>query len=415
MSPGSTSETAPQPPFCPEEGRFTLSGTESDLGVELAGITSAVPSTRATAAVLHIPSLDGMRAIAVMFVFVGHAQLIPFPGNFGVTLFFFLSGYLITTLMRAEIADTGTVSLRQFYLRRTLRILPPFYLVLWTTALLVNAGVFVGDAFPFPVFMQSMHLSNYQIAINGYEGYPLGTFAYWSLAVEEHFYLGFPLVYLWMRRQTFEPRKQALILAGVCAVVLAWRCLLIFGFGASHDRVYVSTDTRIDSILFGCILAIYGNPVLEGNRLTSPRVAWVLCPLAAAVLLATFVIPGDAFRETIRYTLQGLAIYPLFAVAIRYWQWGPFRLLNLAPVTFLGALSYSLYLSHEIVIYNLYPHLPLPGVLRAIVALGLSVGVATTIYYLVERPLARVRRRFSHRAHGSTDNVAPSSQTAIST
>src|SRR5438132_14220471 len=79
----------------------------------------------------YLPSLDGIRAAAVILVFVAHAGLKErIPGNFGVTVFFFLSGYLITTLLRIEHERTGGISLKMFYLRRTLRIFPPFYLVL---------------------------------------------------------------------------------------------------------------------------------------------------------------------------------------------------------------------------------------------------------------------------------------------
>ncbi len=350
----------------------------------------------------YIPSLDGMRAVAFFIVFLAHARLgSPFPGNFGVTLFFFLSGYLITTLMRIEFAETGRVDLVQFYLRRSLRILPPFYLVLLTTAALVNAGVFVGDAFLTPVLMQAIHLSNYQLIWNGYLGYPLGTYAYWSLAVEEHFYVVFPWVYVLLRRGGIEPRTQALVLAAICAIALVWRGVLVFAMDVSIDRTYIATDTRIDSILFGCILAIYGNPVLERNRLATPQYARILCPIAALVLFATFVIPGTAFRETARYTIQGMAIFPLFVAAVRSPDWGIFRVLNLAPVRFLGGLSFSLYLLHEVAIYNVYDRFGVPRAVEAGLALALSLVVAIAIHYGVERPLVRVRRRLSYRTRST--------------
>lgn len=343
-----------------------------------------------------------MRAVAFFIVFLAHARLgSPFPGNFGVTLFFFLSGYLITTLMRIEFAETGRVDLVQFYLRRSLRILPPFYLVLLTTAALVNAGVFVGDAFLTPVLMQAIHLSNYQLIWNGYLGYPLGTYAYWSLAVEEHFYVVFPWVYVLLRRGGIEPRTQALVLAAICAIALVWRGVLVFAMDVSIDRTYIATDTRIDSILFGCILAIYGNPVLERNRLATPQYARILCPIAALVLFATFVIPGTAFRETARYTIQGMAIFPLFVAAVRSPDWGIFRVLNLAPVRFLGGLSFSLYLLHEVAIYNVYDRFGVPRAVEAGLALALSLVVAIAIHYGVERPLVRVRRRLSYRTRST--------------
>src|SRR5512138_1611953 len=91
----------------------------------------------------HIPSLDGIRGIAALMVFLSHGAFPNLiPGGFGVTIFFFLSGHLITTLLRREYAATGSISLRNFYLRRVYRILPPMYLVLTAAVLLEVAGFF---------------------------------------------------------------------------------------------------------------------------------------------------------------------------------------------------------------------------------------------------------------------------------
>src|SRR5271163_2884515 len=104
---------------------------------------AAVPTAAAKTAraPFHIPSLDGLRAVSFLIVFLAHAGVEGFPGGFGVTVFFFLSGYLITTLMRMEADASGKVSLKHFYLRRALRILPPFYVVLVAATLLAAAGV----------------------------------------------------------------------------------------------------------------------------------------------------------------------------------------------------------------------------------------------------------------------------------
>src|SRR5947209_14639069 len=100
----------------------------------------------ARASSFSIPSLDGIRACAMLLVFAAHAGLNErVPGNFGVTVFFFLSGYLITTLMRVEFGRTGTISLRAFYLRRVLRIFPPMYLVLAGASLLTVTGLLEGS------------------------------------------------------------------------------------------------------------------------------------------------------------------------------------------------------------------------------------------------------------------------------
>ena len=211
-----------------------------------------------------------------MVVFLGHAGLGAIvPGYFGLTLFFFLSGYLITTLMRIEFDRTGTVRLRQFYLRRVLRIFPPFYLVLAIAWLLTTLGIF---AEPRPtvqgMLSQALHFTNYYIVAHGWwEGLASGTWVYWSLAVEEHFYLFFPLLYLLLRRRFSTGRQQMFALLTICALVLVWRFVLVFALDAPKDRTYVATDTRIDSILFGCILAVWSNPFLDSATIDGRRLA----------------------------------------------------------------------------------------------------------------------------------------------
>ncbi|HET9958311.1 MAG TPA: acyltransferase, partial [Polyangiaceae bacterium] len=196
-------------------------------------------------AALHIPSLDGIRAFSFLIVFLSHAGLSGIvPGHFGLTLFFFLSGYLITTLMRVEFDTTSNVSFKQFYLRRVLRILPPFYLVLIAATLLSLSGFLGGEVTWRGFGFQAAHLTNYYIIGHGWwTGLAPGTWVYWSLAVEEHFYFVFPLLYLWLRRKGLSGRGQALTLLSICALLLIWRIVLVYGLDAPKDRTYVATDT----------------------------------------------------------------------------------------------------------------------------------------------------------------------------
>jgi peptidoglycan/LPS O-acetylase OafA/YrhL len=341
---------------------------------------------------VHLPSLDGIRAVSFLLVFAAHAGLEKVvPGGFGVTVFFFLSGYLITTLLRIEHDACGTVSLKRFYLRRALRILPPFYLVLGLATLAASLGLLAGGASARAVLAQTLHLANYWIALHGYAGQPSGTGVYWSLAVEEHFYVVFPCLYLVLRRVVRDGRKEARVLWTIAALVLAWRCVLVFGLSASEDRTYVASDTRVDSILFGCALALSGNPALDApSRISEALWKWLLLPAGLGALLATFVWRSPGFRETFRYSLQGVALIPVFVVAVRYPTWGPCRALNLRVMRFLGVLSYPLYLVHHV----LLAALPVTsGWVRAPLALALSIGVAWLIHELVEKPCARVRKR----------------------
>jgi peptidoglycan/LPS O-acetylase OafA/YrhL len=346
----------------------------------------------------YIPSLDGIRALSFLIVFLAHAGLERWiPGYFGLTVFFFLSGYLITTLLRIEFEQTGTINLRQFYLRRALRIFPPFYLVLVGASALTLIGALEGTLQPRAVMLQLLHWSNYEIIRYGWwEGRAPGTWVYWSLAVEEHFYVAFPLVYLHLRHRLPSARQQVLVLSAICAAVLVWRCMLVFGFDAPKDRLYVATDTRIDSILFGCIFAIYGNPALDDRTRDGGRwlsVSWVL--LGVVLLLVSLVVRVPQFDQTLRYTLQGIALVPLFTIAIRYHDRGIVRLLNARWLKRIGVLSYGLYLVHTSVIYGVQQWTDWHPAIQGVLAFGLSFLLASTIYHIVEQPSARLRKRLA--------------------
>lgn len=362
-----------------------------------------------------IPSLDGLRAVSILIVFLSHAGLHKYvPGLFGVTVFFFLSGYLITTLLRLECEQTGGVSLGDFYWRRMLRIFPPFYIALGGIVVLAVTGVLSGVVDWTTIAAQAAHVANYQEILRGGAQLP-GTEVLWSLAVEEHFYLVFPFLYLGLRRWVPSARNQFLILAGLAAAVLAWRVLLVLGLHAipldpnvsHHPRTCHATDTRLDSLLFGCMLAVYGNPALDPTR--TARRAWIFVglPLALLALAVSFAIRGPAFRETLRYTLQGVALFPMFIASIRYADAPIFRPLNWGWVRFLGVLSYPLYLTHSTVIALVQQGYPTAAgvsgsartqhlLVQGVIALVASLVLAALVHYAVEKPVARLRKRLSH-------------------
>jgi peptidoglycan/LPS O-acetylase OafA/YrhL len=350
-----------------------------------------------------IPSLDGLRAVAVLTVLTAHvlehAEVTNvFPGSFGVTIFFFLSGYLITTLMRLEHEQTGKVSFRQFYLRRALRILPPFYLVLCLATLATALGWLPNTLDPRAVLAQALHLTNYYIVDHGWwYGIAPGTFIFWSLAVEEHFYLVFPWLFA-LLLQLKTRKQQAWTLLALAFAALLWRCVLVFAFGATKNRIYPATDTRFDSLLFGCALALWGNPALDPTRLSARTWQRVLLPLALAGLAVSFVLRAPWFLETFRYSLQGLCLFPVYVVAVRYPAWGAMRALNAPFMKWLGRISYSLYLVHPILLEALTNHLTLPAPVLFVAGYGLCIGVAALLYESVERPLGRLRQRFERGA-----------------
>jgi peptidoglycan/LPS O-acetylase OafA/YrhL len=190
-------------------------------------------------------------------------------------------------------------------------------------------------------------------------------------------------------------RGQHAVLFGVCALVLLWRCALVFSFGIIGDRTYIASDTRFDSMLFGCALAVWYNPALD---LQPRKPSWLALGGAAAgglLLLTSFVVRDPAFRESARYTLQGLGLYPLFFLAISQPALLPMRVLNLRLVRFLGTLSYSLYLLHQVMIHLVWGAVTAPNALRAAIALALSLVISLALWRFIEKPCARLRSRLS--------------------
>lgn len=343
----------------------------------------------------HIPALDGIRAVSIAIVFIAHAGLGSIiPGGFGVTVFFFLSGFLISTLLRKEFAKQQSISFKNFYIRRALRIFPPFYSALAFAVLILMAGLLPGKVAWSGVGLLAGHLGNYAQVYWGEAALPPGTAVYWSLAVEEHYYLTFPFVaLLLLKRNSKATTIVTLTLIGVA--ILLWRIYLV-NQGAPEVRTYLATDTRVDSILWGCLLAMTLNPVMDKPLATSTAVEVLVLLLSLGVLLFCFVYREGAFRETYRYTLQGIALLPVFYLAVLRSHWPVFRWLDWRPIRYIGTLSYTLYLVHLVVLYSLEYCLPqIPAVVRGIVGAALSTGIAAFSYHYMERPLARLRKKYS--------------------
>ncbi|MFB8793858.1 MAG: acyltransferase [Microcoleus sp.] len=345
----------------------------------------------------YIPSLDGMRTIAFMIVFLSHAGLGNIvPGGFGVTIFFFLSGYLITTLLRSEYEQHKMINFKHFYLRRILRIWPGFYLILLLGTSLTLLGVLEGQI-KLPAFLsQLLHYYNYYSTFFENDGVTIGSGVYWSLAVEEHFYCVFPFFYIALLKMRVSPQRQMLIFWGLCLAVLIWRCVLVFGMGATESRIFHLSDTRIDGILFGCALAVNGNPVLDVQHGSDRLWKYFLLPAGITLILFSFLFRSAQFQDTFRYTVQGIALYSVFIAAIRFPDWGLFQVLNWSWMRFIGLLSYSLYLVHDTVIQAVHLYLPqMPTALQLAISLLISFILAYAIYRYIELPCGQLRKQLS--------------------
>jgi len=341
----------------------------------------------------HLPMLDGFRAFAILIVMLSHAGLGKIvPGGFGVTIFFFLSGYLITSLLRIEAATNGRVDLYEFYLKRSLRIFPPLYLTLLLLVMLWLMGWLPGHVEGRAIAFDMLFLSNYAHLFGAGEGLPVPL---WSLNVEEHFYIIFSTLFASVMVR-LEPRRAAFWCAIICGVVLLVRIGNVIVLD-SYYRNYYWTHTRIDSILFGCCLALWNNPIAD-------REPWrpnsLHLGLAMLVLILCFVVRDPIFRETLRYTLQGAALFVVFSFALQNDGWIA-RTLSSTPLRIVGLLSYTLYLIHVPVISFIEHYLTdLKNYIQFFLIFVISFIYAGLMYIVVERPAARYRRTLSQVRRG---------------
>lgn len=343
----------------------------------------------------HIPSLDGWRAVAILIVLTSHLGLGHIaPGGLGVTIFFFLSGYLITTLLIQEHGRTGSISISNFYIRRALRLMPPLVTTLALIYSLTATGITQGNVSLAGFTAQLLYFANYYyLFFDAGNTTPAGTGIFWSLAVEEHFYLVFPFLFsVLFRRSNGRTLMYALI--AVCAITLAWRCALVGIWDSPASRTYYATDTRIDSIVFGCLLALGKNPRLESVTSTSLRMRdYLLIAAASTALVTTLLVRNPAFRETLRYTVQGIALTPLFFYSMRFDNHWLFKVLNSKLMQKIGMHSYSIYLIHYIVIENMHA-LKFTGIFN-LPMIGAIIGsYAFFVGKYIDKPCLRWRKEF---------------------
>jgi peptidoglycan/LPS O-acetylase OafA/YrhL len=316
----------------------------------------------------RIPSLDGLRAISITLVLLGHLVKwkhvsLTFAGAYGalgVHIFFVLSGFLITKLLLREHDRTETISLRDFYIRRAYRIFPAAMVYLLVVAIFYWQQLRWYDLVAATLYVANMHITR-----------PWMMGHLWSLSIEEQFYLLWPLALkTWFRHRT------AMLLG-----VMVFTPVFMTALYAVHARggIMGSLPVYADELAIGCLLAIFASRI--------PRIPWYV---ALVMACAMFLIPLYPANTPVRTLFLLFVLKPLMHVSIAgvvlHVIQVPYRFLNWAPVAWLGKISYSLYLWQEVFCSN--PSLKLGYTLAL-----LAIAAACLSYYCVEQPMLRLREK----------------------
>jgi peptidoglycan/LPS O-acetylase OafA/YrhL len=323
----------------------------------------------------RIPSLDGLRAISVSLVLIGHLahsgltpKFLQIQAVSGVRMFFVISGYLITTILLKEHTRTATLNLGEFYIRRAYRILPAAcvfmlfaFLAYWHDLTWINIGAML------------LYLVNFDWTR------PWMVSHLWSLSVEEQFY------FLWpgALRKFYRYRTGVLLAVVLIAPIYTAICYRLkipnAGFG--------TFPAVADTLAMGCLLAIFCSKISKIN-------SWV----ALTMLLAVVLIPYYPANTQLKTLFQVFILSPMMncsmAGLLLHVVQTPYRVLNIAPVVWLGRISYSLYLWQE-------PFFYAPRGQPAYKLL-VGVGLACLSYYLVEQPVLALREKRAARLLANT-------------
>ena len=369
-------------------------------------------STRTASTLRYLPQLDGVRALAVLAVMARHAEM-PFVsgGGIGVDVFFVLSGYLITTLLLREFDLNGNISLPHFYIRRVRRLLPALVAVAVISFVLFS--IVRPDETEDTLLGIGASLLYISAWFRAFEVSDLGWFGHtWSLSVEEHFYLVWPPVVLWLCRRHRAHLKQWVL--GLFVLFLAYRTA--FGaFGASSARLEDSPDMRAAQLLAGCALAVVLLGLDAGRARRWDRWWLVLVALSAADLARMVVAPfrfGDSWYRIAAPGTIALETAVILGYLVVHERSRLTAFLSKPALVWVGRRSYAMYLWH-LPLFGLLSLKGQPTVYRAGgrgIALILTFVAAWASFKWVESPFYRRGVEEKPPADGDGEAAAPGSQ-----
>lgn len=344
----------------------------------------------------HIPSLNGLRAISILMVVIGHIDqknlndffYIRYPmlidAQLGVNVFFVLSGFLITTLLLQEENAKQAISLKGFYIKRAFRIFPVYYTLLAVYLILQLADVLYFSGLS---WLTSLTYTKY---LNWHDDWETGHL--WSLSIEEQFYLVWPFVF------KFAKKYRKHFAFSIIVIVPVLRMLYIKTQYQWMDEL--TLFQRVDAIMWGCVFAMYHDKLLAVCQQYIAKYKWVMwLPFLAIPALSAFTLINHQFDMHMGAlivpfgnttgTIADVAIGFIVLICIHYQKTGVFKILNNKPMDYLGKLSYSLYIWQQLFFsenIGWASSLPLNIVLL--------FTVANISYYAIEKPCLRLREKF---------------------
>lgn len=367
-------------------------------------------ATVAVGRVQYWPAMDGMRAVAILAVLLCHVGLLP-GGIFGVDVFFVLSGFLITSILLDESRSRARISIRRFYERRALRLLPGVVVSVAVAALVGQAvltaqqrGLLGHDVVWITAYAQNFHetfgLANPMLD------------QYWSLSMEEQFYVLWSLILVALLALRLDRKRIAEALLALSVLSTAWGSLLEH-WGESASRLSTMIDTRAEGLVVGCALAVLfiGRPVRINAR--RERALSYLAFLSGLVLLILFRFSSRNINRLTAFSVHGGFLIIAAATGVIVWNivvggQGSFvsKILRHPILVWIGKLSYSLYLVHKI-FYTAFLTLGLPRVEWILLSISTSLAAAAMLHYGVELPFLKLKRRFSSSGAGLRGAAEP--------
>lgn len=355
----------------------------------------------------HLPSLDGIRALAVLAVIASHLPVLlsyqhptPWPwlnkfisgGFLGVDVFFVLSGFLITSLLLKEHSRFGQIKLSHFFARRALRLFPALYLLLaidfliaiyektslsgqwnitWATVLYLNNWYFVWPSLR-----------------NGPADFQTNLGHLWSLSVEEQFYLVWPIV-IFLIMKLKKVKTFLTIFVVVLMTLVAIRRTMLWHDNNFYLEILIRTDARLDSLLMGALLAVCFRYI----QVSTKMLRWGAYASLPVFVLIAYQGPESPFFYTIGFTIVAMLAFIMIYAAVEQ-AWGINRILEHKWLTFIGQISYGLYLWHFVVFTFLSKHFFVgPRVMRISVGLLITFAITLLSWFFVEKPFLRLKNR----------------------